>query len=95
MKGKALESILTERLGAEEDDGSFRIPKDKEVTALLKTGEELLHVQKLLLVEFGDDATTLVTKQAEYFVDTDDIFALKLEGSRLEPHDARPGFRRE
>ncbi len=93
MKADSLESILVERLEAETDDGAYRLPDDRDVTALLRTGNELLHVQKLRLVEFGDAVTTLVTRDAEYFVDTADVFALKLDGSRIRPGEARTGFR--
>mgnify|MGYP006278798057 CR=1 FL=1 len=93
MKADALESILVDRLEAEQDGNVFRLPDDKEVTALLRTGADLLHVQRLKLIEFGDEGTTLVTKQSEYFVDTADVFALKLEGSRIQPREQRPGFR--
>ena len=95
MNEQAVESVLTERLEAEQKGDEFHVPKSKDVTALLKTGAELLHVPSVRIVEFVDDGLTLVTKQSEYFVDASDIFALKLEGSRIQPHDARPGFRRE
>ena len=95
MKSSSLKTILVDRLGAEEDGDAYELPEDRNVTALLRTGEELLHVPKLRVVEFGAEATTLVTKQAEYFVDTADVFALKLEGSRIQPHESRTGFRRD
>lgn len=95
MNADELETILVDRLDAEQDNSAFRLPDDAEVSALLKTGSELMHVNKLRLIDFGDEVTTLVTRESEYFVDAADVFALKLEGSRIQPVEARPGFRRD
>ena len=95
MNEEAVETVLVERLEAERTGDEFRIPDETDVTALLKTGADLLHVKNVRIVEFGDNGLTLVTKHAEYFIDADELFALKLEGSRIQPYDARPGFRRE
>lgn len=95
MTKDSLEKILVERLEAEKDGGLYELPEEQTVTAMLRTGDELLPVQKIRMVEFGDEATTLVTRRSEYFVETADVFALKLEGSRIQPGEARTGFRRE
>lgn len=94
MEFDALETILTDRLDADGDDGVYRLADDQEVTALLKTGGDLLHVNRLKQVEVADGTATLVTRDSEYFIEPGDLFALKLEDSRLTG-DARPGFRRE
>lgn len=94
MNVEALQSILTDRLGAEREGSEFELPEDREITALLKSGPELVRVTDVKLVEFGADVTTLVTRQAEYFVEAADVFAVKLEGSRVEPRKSGPGFRR-
>lgn len=96
MNIEQLESLLVERLDATEEEGEYRIPKDNEVTALLKTGADLLHVNRVRRLETGQAGTvTLITDTSEYFVEADEIFALKLEGSRLQEGDSRPGFRRD
>lgn len=95
MKASSLKKILVDRLDADKDGDSYELPDDRNVAALLRTGADLLQIDKLRVVEFGDEATTLVTKRSEYFVETTDVFALKLEGSRIQPHEAKTGFRRD
>jgi len=93
MNVDALQTILTDRLGADQEGSEFHLPDDRDVTALLESGPELVHVNDIERVEFGDDVTTFVTRQAEYFVEAADVFAMKLEGSRIQPHESGPGFR--
>jgi hypothetical protein len=94
MDTETLEDVLLDRLGAQKEGDEYHLPEEREVTALLKTGAELLHVPKLRIVEFQSDSTAFITKDAEYFVEADDVFALKLEGSRVQPDASAPGFRR-
>lgn len=94
MDVDALQTILTDRLDAEVDGTEYELPEDREVTALLKTGSELVHVTDVQLIEFDDETTTLVTRQAEYFVEPTDVFGIKLEDSRIRTQ-GRPGFRRD
>jgi len=95
MNAEALKTILTEQLGAEQDGSEFRLSGDRDVAALLKSGAEIVHVTDLELVEFDSNVATLVTRRAEYFVEPTDVFAVKLDGSRVQPGEARPGFRRD
>ncbi|MFB6375874.1 MAG: hypothetical protein ABEN55_22790 [Bradymonadaceae bacterium] len=95
MKAKALKQILVDRLEADRDGDIYELPEERNVSALLRTGGELLQIDKLRVLEFGDEATSLITKRSEYFVETTDVFALKLEGSRIQPHEAKTGFRRD
>jgi len=95
MQATSLKTILVDRLDADTDGDVYRLPEERNVAALLRTGAELLHVDKLRVVEFGEEATTLVTKRSEYFVETTDVFALKLEGSRIQPRESKTGFRRD
>jgi hypothetical protein len=95
MKTDHLVNVLTDRLGADVEEDEYILPQDREVTALLKTGADLLHINRVRVIEIQDDSITVVTKDSEYFVDRSDLFAVKLEGSRLNQGDSRPGFRRD
>ncbi len=93
MDIQILEDVLTDRLEADEQGDEYHLPEEHEVTALLETGDELLRVPNLRIVEFQSDSTVFVTKDAEYFVEAEDVFALKLEGSRVQRGNSAPGFR--
>lgn len=95
MNTDHLVSVLTERFDVDVEDDEHILPKDCAVTALLKTGADLLHINRVKVFEIRDESITIVTKESEYFVDPKDLFAVKLEGSRLGQGDSRPGFRRE
>ncbi|MFB6263167.1 MAG: hypothetical protein ABEL76_06000 [Bradymonadaceae bacterium] len=94
MTVEDVQTFLEERLDADVDGTTYRVSDDVDLIALLRADSELVRVQDVQQVDFGDETAMLVTGDSEYFVAADDIFGLKLGESRVQEDGPRPGFGR-
>jgi len=91
---ETIQEIFESELDATVDGARYELGADPKVTLLAETSDELMPMTRVRVVEFDDAYVTVVTEESTYYIEPDNLFAVKLEGHGHQPEEHRAGFRR-